>query len=97
MVTNQTAAIMNLPDYGFAVGKKASLVVMDAGNLIEAIRLRPERRLVLAKGKFIARRERRGTKLTLYGRPLRVNRGHATHWPKKIGCDANWTTQLIVR
>lgn len=40
-VTNQKAAIIYLPDYGLEVGKKASLVVLDAGNPIEAIRLRP--------------------------------------------------------
>ena len=78
MVTNQNAAIMNLQDYGLAVGKKASLVVLDAGNPIEAIRLRPERLLVMAKGKVVARRERQDTELSLKGRPSRVNRRHRT-------------------
>lgn len=76
MVINQNAAIMNLPDYGLAVGKKASLVVLDAGTPMEAIRLRPERLLVMTKGKVIARRERQDTELALPGRPSRVNRRH---------------------
>ncbi|WP_306261009.1 hypothetical protein [Pararhizobium sp. IMCC21322] len=57
-VTNQTAVIMNLLDYGFAIGKKASLVALNAGNSIEAIRHRPERQLVMAKCRVIAPSER---------------------------------------
>lgn len=78
MVTNQNAAIMNLTDYGLDVGKKASLVVLDAGNTIEAIRLRPERLLVMAKGKVVAERKRQDTTLSLPGRPSAVNRRHET-------------------
>lgn len=78
MVTNQNAAIMNLADYGLEVGKKASLVVLDAGNTIEAIRLRPERLLVMAKGKVVAERKRQDTALSLPGRPSAVNRRHKT-------------------
>lgn len=78
MVTNQNAAIMNLTDYGLKVGKKASLVVLDAGNTVEAIRLRPERLLVMAKGKIVATRQRQDTALSLPGRPSAVNRRHKT-------------------
>lgn len=78
MVTTRNAAIMNLDDYGLQVGKKASLVVLDAGNPVEAIRLRPERLLVMAKGRVVARRERQDTQLTLPGRPSQVNRRHRT-------------------
>lgn len=78
MITNQNAAIMNLADYGLEVGKKASLVVLDAGNTIEAIRIRPERLLVMAKGKVVAERKRQDTKLSLPGRPSAVNRRHET-------------------
>ncbi|PCJ84588.1 MAG: cytosine deaminase [Hyphomicrobiales bacterium] len=76
MVTNVNAAIMNLDDYGLAVGKKASLVVLDAGNPIEAIRLRPERLLVVAKGRVIAQRNQQNTRLSLPGRPEQINRRH---------------------
>lgn len=78
MVTNQNAAIMNLADYGLEVGKKASLVVLDAGNTVEAIRLRPERLLVIAKGKVVAERKRQDTALSIPGRPSAVNRRHKT-------------------
>jgi cytosine deaminase len=76
MVTNVNAAIMGLEDYGLAVGKRASLVVLDAGDPIEAIRLRPERLCVIAKGKVVAERERRETKLSIDGRPETVDRRH---------------------
>ena len=33
---------MGLEDFGLRVGAKASLVVLDAGNTIEALRLRPD-------------------------------------------------------
>ncbi len=59
MVTSESAAIMGLDDYGLAVGKSASLVVLDAGDPIEAIRLRAERLCVIAKGKVVSTRERR--------------------------------------
>jgi cytosine deaminase len=74
MVTSETAKIMGFEDYGLAKGKRASLVVLDAGDPIEAIRLRPERLLVVSKGKVVARRERRDTDLALPGRPRTINR-----------------------
>ncbi|MBD0413323.1 amidohydrolase family protein [Oryzicola mucosus] len=76
MVTNVNAAIMGLENYGLAVGKDASLVVLDAGNPIEAVRLRAERLCVVAKGKVVARREKRDTALSIPGRPAGVNRRH---------------------
>ncbi|MDI6025488.1 amidohydrolase family protein [Corticibacterium sp. UT-5YL-CI-8] len=76
MVTNVNAAIMGLENYGLAVGKDASLVVLDAGNPIEAVRLRAERLCVIAKGKVVARREKRDTALSIPGRPAGVNRRH---------------------
>ena len=76
MVTTESAAIMGLGDYGLAVGKRASLVVLDAGNPVEAIRLRGERLCVIARGKVVAERARRETVLSLPGRPKSVNRRH---------------------
>jgi cytosine/creatinine deaminase len=78
MVTTESAAIMGLTDYGLEVGKKASLVVLDAGNPVEAIRLRAERLCVLARGRVVAERERRDTKLSIEGRPSSVTRRHTT-------------------
>ncbi len=74
MVTAVNAEIMGLTELGLAVGKQASLVVLDAGDPIEAIRLRPERLCVIARGKVVARRQRQDTKLSLAGRPETVNR-----------------------
>ncbi|WP_311030011.1 amidohydrolase family protein [Mesorhizobium koreense] len=76
MVTTESAAIMGLEDYGLAVGKRASLVVLDAGNPIEAIRLRAERLCVIARGKLVAERPRREMTLSLLGRPPSVHRRH---------------------
>jgi cytosine deaminase len=74
MVTSESAAIMGLEGYGLAKGCKASLVVLDAGNPVEAIRLRAGRLLVLANGKVIARRPKSATELALAGRPVSVDR-----------------------
>jgi len=76
MVTTESAAIMGLRDYGLEVGKKASLVVLDAGSPVEAVRLRAERLCVVAKGKVVAERPHRDTTLSLPGRPGSVVRRH---------------------
>ncbi|TPM27143.1 amidohydrolase family protein [Mesorhizobium sp. B2-3-5] len=76
MVTNVNAAIMGLDHLGLAVGKRASLVILDAGNPIEALRLRAERICVIARGKVVAERTRQDTRLSIPGRPAQVNRRH---------------------
>jgi cytosine deaminase len=76
MVTTESAAIMGLEEYGLAVGRRASLVVLDAGNPVEAIRLRAERLCVIARGRIVAERPRRETALSLPGRPPSVARRH---------------------
>jgi cytosine/creatinine deaminase len=74
MVTNVNAAIMGLDHLGLAVGKRASLVVLDAGNPIEALRLRADRLCVISRGKVVAEREKRATALSMPGRPGLVER-----------------------
>jgi len=76
MVTNVNAAIMGLDHLGLEVGKTASLVILDACDPIEAIRLRAERLFVIARGKVVAEREKRDTRLSIAGRPSSVNRRH---------------------
>ncbi|MGB3502766.1 MAG: amidohydrolase family protein [Mesorhizobium sp.] len=76
MVTNVNAQIMGLDHLGLEVGKRASLVVLDAGNPVEAVRLRAERLAVVSRGKLVAERPRRDTTLRLDGRPQSVNRRH---------------------
>lgn len=74
MVTAESAAIMGLADYGLEVGRKASLVVLDAGDPVEAIRLRAERLCVIAGGQVVAERDKRATRLNIEGRPATVER-----------------------
>jgi len=81
MVTVDSAKIMGLQDYGLRVGAKASLVVLDAGSPIEALRLRPDRLWVIANGKVISRQARNDAQLSLTNRPDSVRRRHSAHLP----------------
>ena len=74
MVTTENARIMGLDDMGLQKGKRASFVVLDAASPVEAIRLRPDRLLVVANGKVIARKPRNPSQLHIPGRPSSVNR-----------------------
>jgi cytosine/creatinine deaminase len=78
MVTTQNAKIMNLAGYGLSVGDQASLVVLDAANPVDALRLRPDRLAVISKGKVIAERTRNDARLNIPGRPPTVRRRHQT-------------------
>jgi cytosine deaminase len=53
-VTTNAAQIMNLPGYGIAHGNFADLVVLQAEDPIEAIRLSAERLFVIRRGKILA-------------------------------------------
>jgi cytosine deaminase len=74
MVTECNAAIMGLQNYGLKVGDQASLVVLDAANPIEALRLRPDRLAVVSKGRVVAERYRNDCRLDLGSRPKSVRR-----------------------
>ncbi len=74
MVTQTNARIMNLEGYGLKVGDLASLVVIDADNPTEALRLRPDRLFVVSRGKVIVERERNDARLSIAGRPGSVRR-----------------------
>ncbi len=76
MVTTQNARILGLDGFGLAPGKRASLVVLDAGNPIEALRLRPSRLAVISNGQLISRMPREDATLTLPGRPESLRRRH---------------------
>ena len=54
-VTENPARILGLQNYGIAPGCKADLVILDAANVIDAIRLRATRTYVLRAGKVISR------------------------------------------
>ena len=76
MVTTENARIIGIEDYGLRVGARASLVVLDAGDPIEALRLRANRLCVIANGKVIATTPRGDARLTLPGRPDVIRRRH---------------------
>ena len=54
MVTGTPAEIMGL-DFGLEAGKRGSLVVLDAPDPIEALRLRPARLCVVSNGRVVSR------------------------------------------
>jgi cytosine/creatinine deaminase len=54
MVTDAPAQIMGL-DFGLRVGARGSLVVFDCATPIDALRLRPARRVVISDGVIVAR------------------------------------------
>jgi cytosine deaminase len=54
-VTETAAKVLNLADYGIAPGCYADLVVLQAADAAESIRLRAHRLFVLRRGKILAR------------------------------------------
>ena len=76
LVTVNPARIMHLDGYGLGKGCLASLVVLEAGDCIEALRLRATRMTVIARGRIVARTPARRTALELSGRPATVDRRH---------------------
>jgi cytosine deaminase len=74
MVTEVNATILGLPDYGLRQGALASLVVLEASDPVEALRLRATRRLVVSRGRVVAERAANPMRLTLPDRPQTCNR-----------------------
>ncbi|RYH10990.1 amidohydrolase family protein [Tropicimonas sp. IMCC6043] len=68
-VTVNSAEIMGLEGYGLAKGCKANLVVLQAPDPIEAIRLRATRLFVIRRGKVIAETPASTARLAMSGRP----------------------------
>jgi cytosine/creatinine deaminase len=64
---------MGLSDYGLTVGRNGDLVVLQATDPIEAIRLKARRLHVVRRGKVIAESARAVTRLDLPGRPKEVD------------------------
>ena len=69
MVTEDNARILGLDGYGLGIGDRASLVVLDAADAIEALRLRADRLFVISRGKVVSERARNDAHLRLPGRP----------------------------
>ena len=68
-VTKNSAEIMGLEKYGVEVGNYADMVVLQAKDPIEAIRLRPTRLAVIRRGKLISQTTPSVSKLHLPERP----------------------------
>jgi len=72
-VTETPARILGLDETGLAVGKRADLVLLQARDPVEALRLRATRLLVMRAGKIIASTPPATTTLHLDGRPATVS------------------------
>ncbi len=72
-VTANPAKVMQLDGYGLAVGCNADMVLLQAADPIEAIRLRARRLAVIRRGRVIAEMPAQVTKLSLEGRPSSVD------------------------
>jgi cytosine deaminase len=72
-VTSVPAQILGLEGYGLAPGCHADMVLLQARDTAEAIRLRPNRLKVIRRGKLIAETPAEHTRLSLEGRPGTVD------------------------
>ena len=71
-ITVNAAKILHLDRYGIAPGCRADLVLLQAADPFEAIRLKATRLLVLRNGKTIARTPEKLTSLFVQDRPSTV-------------------------
>jgi cytosine deaminase len=78
-VTTNAARLLGLEDYGIAPGCHADLVLLEAGDPIEAIRLRAVRLAVIRRGRVVARSPARRVRLSLPGRPGEIDFRHREH------------------
>lgn len=79
-VTDIPARILGLDGYGIEKGCNADLVLLQASDPVEAIRLKPNRLAVIRKGNVIAETPPRVATLSLPGRPDMVD--PASYSPK---------------
>jgi cytosine deaminase len=72
-VTKNPAKVMGLEGYGLEVGCNGDLVVLQAQDPIEAIRMRATRLFVIRRGKVISETPARVARLALAGRPENID------------------------
>jgi cytosine deaminase len=72
-VTQAPARILGLHDYGLHPGCHADLVVLDARDPVEALRLRAGRRYVIRRGAVLSTSAPAVARLALQGRPEQVD------------------------
>ncbi|WP_064696800.1 amidohydrolase family protein [Rhizobium aegyptiacum] len=74
-LTVNSAKTMGLEGYGLEKGCNADLVILQARDTLEALRLKPNRLAVIRRGKIVARSAPRIGELFLDGRPARIDGG----------------------
>ena len=72
-VTEIPARVMGLEGYGLEIGKFADMVVLQAADPIEAVRLRATRLAVIRRGRIVARTPPRVTDLMIPERPETID------------------------
>ena len=72
-VTVNAARVMGLQSYGLDVGCNADFVLLQARSVVEALRLRATRLLVVRRGQVLASSPPAGATLALSGRPAQVD------------------------
>jgi cytosine deaminase len=72
-LTINSAKTMGLEGYGLEKGRNADLVILQARDPVEALRLKANRLAVIRRGKVIARSAPRIAELHLAGRPATVD------------------------
>lgn len=73
IVTFGNACAIGLENYGLKKGCNADLVILQASDPVEALRLKANRLTVIRRGKVIAQTAPRVSRLTLDGRPAEVD------------------------
>lgn len=74
-ITVNSAKTMGIEGYGLEKGCNADLVILQAYDTLEALRLKPTRLAVIRRGKVIARSAPRIGELFLEGRPGKIDGG----------------------
>jgi cytosine deaminase len=74
-ITTNSAKTMGLENYGLEVGCNADLVILQANDVVEALRLKPTRLCVLKGGKVVSQTPARISQLSLDDRPDVIDMG----------------------
>lgn len=74
-ITTNSAKTMGLENYGLEVGCNADLVILQANDVVEALRLKPTRLYVLKGGKVVSQTPARISQLFLDDRPDVIDMG----------------------
>ena len=76
-VTINSAKALGLETYGLEPGKNADMVILQASDPVEAIRLRAQRLYVLRRGKVISKMAPQQAELSLDGEHYAVDFRHS--------------------